>query len=271
MNGQSMVLYGGRMIDNIRALYRYRALVGALVMRHVSMRYRGSMLGFLWSLLNPLCLMLVYSLVFQYYIRFSAVEHYAIFVFCGLLPWTWLASGLSEGTASIVASGHLITKSMFPAHILPVVAVCTTLINFLLSLPLLFLFILAAGLPLHLTMLALPALILLQAIFLCGVVLALATLNVRFRDVQHVLSNALTLLFFLCPVVYPVSTVPAKWRFTMELNPIALFVQSYQHILLDGVLPSLWNIGYLGLWAFGSLALGNILYNRYHEGFAELL
>lgn len=259
------------MLENLRALFRYRALVSALVTRHVSMRYRGSMLGFLWSMLNPLCLMLVYSLVFQYYIRFTAVENYALFVFCGLLPWTWFASGLSEGTSSIVASGHLITKSMFPAHILPVVAVCTTMINFLLSLPILLLFILFAGLPLNWTLVAVPFVILIQGVFLSGLVLGLATLNVRFRDVQHVIANVLTLLFFLCPVVYPASTVPAQWQFTMQLNPLALFIQSYQQLLLNGVLPPIWQIGYLTLWAIGALALGNILYNRYHESFAELL
>jgi len=128
------------MFHNIKELYRYRSLVWALVVRHLATRYRGSVLGFMWSFLNPLCLMLIYSLVFKYYIRFSGVENYTIFLFCGLLPWLWFSSSLSESTSSIVSSGHLITKSMFPAHILPTVSVITNLINFILSLPLLFIF-----------------------------------------------------------------------------------------------------------------------------------
>ncbi|MBX7144608.1 MAG: ABC transporter permease [Oligoflexia bacterium] len=259
------------MFENLRHISRYRALISALVVRHLSIRYRGSVLGFLWSFLNPLCLMLVYTLVFRHYIRFNGVPNYTIFLFCGLLPWIWLSSALLEGTNAIVASGHLITKSMFPALILPLVAVLTTMVNFVLSLPLLFVFVWLAGLEFHLTMLLIPLAIILQCLFVFGVTLATSTLNVRFRDVQHLLANALTLLFFLCPVVYPVESVPERWRFTLDLNPLALFVRSYQQLILDGTIPNMETIGYLGLWALGMLALGNILYSRYHESFAEML
>ena len=125
------------MFHNLTELYRYRALVWALVGRHLATRYRGSVLGFVWSFLNPLCLMAVYTVVFKYYMRSNVVEHYSLFLFCGLLPWQWVASSAVEGTNSLVSSGHLITKSMFPAHILPVVSVVTNLVHFLLALPLL--------------------------------------------------------------------------------------------------------------------------------------
>lgn len=259
------------MLGNFTELWRYRALVKALVLRHLAMRYRGSLLGFLWSFLNPLCLMLVYTLVFTYYIRYADVEHYTVFLFCGLLPWAWVTSGLLEGTASVVSSGHLITKSMFPAHLLPAVSVITNLVNFLLSLPLLFIFMWAAGMEFHLTLLLLPLLFLLQFLFLHGLAVALSSLNVYFRDVQHILGNLLTLAFFLCPILYPPTSVPERFRFTLEYNPLALFTTFYHNLILDGVLPSLEAFSVLVGFVLIASVIGNFIYTRYHESFAELL
>ncbi len=259
------------MIENFKELWRYRALVIALVTRHLSLRYRGSALGFLWSFLNPLCLMLVYALVFKYYIRFSEVPNYTVFLFCGLLPWTWVTSGLLEGTASVVSSGHLITKSMFPAHLLPAVSVLTNMINFLLSLPLLFLFMAVAGMEFHLTLLALPGVVTLQFLFLLGAVLALSSLNVYFRDIQHILGNVLTLLFFLCPILYPPTSVPESFKFTLEYNPLALFTLFYHNLVIEGVFPSFQSVGVLCAFVMCALLLGSFIYRRFHESFAELL
>ena len=259
------------MLSSINDIYKYRSLIAALVGRHLSMRYRGSVLGFLWSFLNPLCLMLIYTLVFKYYIRFSGVPNYTIFVFCGLLPWIWTTSALVESTASIAASGHLITKSLFPAQILPLVATLTNLINFLLALPLLFIFMAFAGMQFHLSLVFLPILILLQFLFLTALGTAAAAINVSFRDVQHLLGNVLTFVFFLCPIVYPASTVPEQWKFTMLLNPIALLIQSYHQIVIEGAFPSLINFGYLLAWTALMLLISKMVYGKFSDRFAEML
>lgn len=235
------------------------------------MRYRGSVLGFMWSFLNPLLLMLVYTLVFRYYIRFNDVQNYTIFVFCGLLPWIWFTSSLSEGTSSIVSSGHLITKSMFPAHLLPTVAVVTNMIHYVLSLPLLFIFMIFMGVPFHSSLLLLPFVILTQFFLMLGVVLALSSLNVFFRDVQHLLGNFLTFLFFLCPVLYPLSSVPEKFRFTMEYNPIALITIFYHQVIIEGVVPGIKPIAFVLASVIGMFFIGNLIYNRYRESFAECI
>ena len=258
------------MISTFQELWRYRSLVLALVGRHLSMRYRGSVLGFLWSFLNPLCLMAVYTLVFKYYIRFD-VENYAIFLFCGLLPWLWNASSIIEGATSVVSSGHLITKSMFPAQILPTVAVITGMVHFLLSLPMLLIFMLIAGVDLPLTALFLPVLVAFQFFFLLGLALMLGALNVLFRDVQHLAGNLLTFLFFLCPILYPVTQVPEAYRFTMDYNPLAALTVSYQNILLEGHLPGIFPLVVLAVSLFASLAVGSFVFERYKESFAEKL
>lgn len=259
------------MLRMYQELIKFRSLLTALIVRHLAMRYRGSVLGFLWSFLNPLCLMLVYTLVFKYYIRFEQVENYTVFLFVGLLPWLWFSSALMEGTASIVSGGHLITKSMFPAHILPTVAVVTTGVNFLLSLPLLFLFMGAFGSPFHWTLLGLPLLFILQLLFLHGLVIGLSAINVRLRDTQHVLGNLLTFIFFLSPIIYPSSSVPDKFKFTLDLNPFALFTIAYQRMVIDGVCPELKIIVALIIFTVLVSVLGQWIFNHYREGFAELL
>jgi lipopolysaccharide transport system permease protein len=255
----------------LKEIYNFRNLLLALVNRHLASRYRGSVLGFLWSFLNPLCLMLVYTLVFKYYIRFEQVENYSIFLFCGLLPWIWLQSSLIEGTSSISSSGHLITKSMFPAHILPAVNILTALIHFILSLPLLIIFMLFADMPIHLTWAYLPIILTVETIFLYGLALTLASLNVFYRDVQHLLGNVLSFIFFLCPILYTRDTVPEKFRFTLDLNPLAQFTEVYHAILLDGRMPAFNSIVCLLVWAILFFLIGSLVYQRNHENFAELL
>jgi len=252
-------------------LSKHRALILALSERSIALRYRGSSLGFLWSILNPLCLMLVYTLVFRYYIRFDQVEHYSIFLFCGLLPWIWFSSGLAEGTQSIASSGHLITKALFPAQVLPAVAIISTAVNFCLSLPVLILFLLFAQVPINLSWLALPLLMTVQSLLMFGLVLGLASLNVRYRDVQHILANGLTFLFFLSPIIYPLSSIPEKFRIIIYFNPSGLLTCLYHDILYSGVFPQLDVLIATIVWTLIALVWGNYLYQTNRERFAEWL
>lgn len=252
-------------------LWRSRALVAALVRRHIATRYRGSFLGFLWSFLNPLCLMGVYTLVFSHYMRVSGGPHYHLMVFSGLLPWIWTTSALTEGTSSLVSSGHLITKSLFPAHVLPFVTVASSMIHFLLALPVLWVFMMLGGVPITASWLLLPLVVFLHGIFLVGCVLGLSALNVFYRDVQHLLGNFLTLIFFLCPVVYPRSNIPERVRFWFELNPFALLTEMYQMILLEGVVPPMAQLAYLAVLSAGFLFIGVAIHQLHREQFAEAL
>lgn len=252
-------------------LWRYRALVWALVVRHLNARYRGSMMGFLWSFLNPLCLIAIYSLVFKYYIRFSQVEHYTLFLFTGLLPWIWFSSAVIESTASISSGGSLITKAMFPAQVLPVVSVLTNFANFLFALPLLFAFVIYSDVALTTPLLILPLIMLIELMFIMGMALALSALNVYYRDVQHIIGNIMTFWFFLCPVIYPATSIPERFRFTLILNPVALFTQGYHDVFLQGQFPDFETLGYLSAVSLLVFLVGSMIFNRYREGFAELV
>ena len=259
------------MIRNIKELWKYRALVWALVVRHLNARYRGSMLGFVWSFLNPLCLIAVYSLVFKYYIRFDDVESYTLFLFAGLLAWIWFSSGLLEATGTICGGGSLVTKAMFPAHILPTVSVLTNLANFLFALPLLIGFMLINSVMPTYAFFVLPIVIVIELVFMLGLSFALSALNVKYRDVQHILGNIMTLWFFLCPILYPESKVPDQFKFTLTFNPVAHFTKMYHQIFIEGHVPSLAEFGIVIAFSVVTFFIGNVVFNRYREEFAELV
>lgn len=244
--------------------------MGSLVSRQLQARYRGSFLGFLWTFLNPLLLMGVYALVFKYYMRF-AVENYAAFLLCGILAWTYFTSALMEGTNAILGGGSLITKSLFPPHVLPTVTVLSNLVNYVLSLPLLVAFLFLSGVPLRPSLFALPIVLALQTAFTWGLVLALATLNVHYRDVQHIVGNFLLLWFFLCPIIYPAEQIPPAFRFMQYVNPIGLMIEAYHGIFLYDRLPSLDVLANLGAFALIAVLVGSRVFESYRDTFPELV
>ena len=205
------------MISSFKKIFIYRELIVNLVNRELKSRYRRTFLGFLWSFLNPLLLMMVYTLVFSLFIRIE-MENYSSFVFCGLLPWLWFTSSLSDGVNSLINSAQLITKTYFPVEVLPIVSVLTHLVNYIFSLPILIIFLLfnkiTLGLPL---LICLIPLLLLQFLFTQGLVLITTSFNVYFRDVQLILANLLTFCFFLCPIIYSSPIIPGHYKFFFYL------------------------------------------------------
>ncbi len=252
-------------------LWKSRALVAALVKRSLAARYRGSALGLIWTILNPLFLMAVYTLVFQFYLRFDGIAHYPVFVFCGLLPWIWLTQSIGEAAVSVSGSGHLITKSMFPAQVLTVVPVISGAINYLFSLPVLLIVALALGMQLPFTSVALLGIVAIQLVFLCGIGFLVAALNVQFRDVQHLIGHVFSLLFFLTPIVYPASQVPERFAWILKLNPVALLVRMYHDVIYTGVIPGLHVWAAAGAMALVVLVVGVLTFEAHRESFAELL
>ena len=255
---------------HLQEIFRYRSLVHSLILRELKARYRGSVLGFLWTFLNPLLLLGVYALVFNVYFRIQ-MEHYAGFMFTGLLPWIWFSSSLIEGTNAITSGGSLITKVLFPGQLLPLVKVGSNLMNFLLSLPILFVFLGFMGIFPGWNLCWLPLILLVHFAFIAGLVLGLATLNVFLRDIQHILVNLLTLWFFLTPVLYPLSQVPGPFKKFVLLNPAALFTLGYQDIFFYRRSP---DPGYLIsslILSVFMLGLGIALFERYKETLAEKL
>lgn len=251
-----------------KELYKFRSLIQSLVVRELKARYRGSVLGFLWSFLNPLLLMSVYALVFSIYFRFG-MDHYVVFLISGLLPWLWFSSSLQEASMSIVAGGSLVKKVLFPAEVLPTVVVLSNFVNFLLSLPILLLFSLVSGFKIRFALLTLPLVVIVQMIFTLGLALMFSAICVHFRDIQHILANVLTLWFFVTPVIYRVADIPEKWRFTVLLNPIAPLMVAYQDIIYYGRSPDYLELARVAIFGGIIFVLGYLIFERLRGTFAE--
>lgn len=232
------------MIDRIVELYQYRELIKNLVVRDLKVRYKNSVLGVLWSLLNPLLMTLVFTVVFTLMIP-SDIPNYPVFFMCGFLPWSYLNAALMGGANSIVVNAHLIKKVYFPREILPLSGVLASLVNFLLALVVLFAMLLVFNIKLTPAILMLPLIILAQTMFILGLVFFLSTVNVFYRDTQHILEVVMQAWFFLTPVFYPITLLPESSQilgmtvniqlWARRLNPMASLVASYRDVLYHGV------------------------------------
>lgn len=262
------------MLADLVRLFRRRSLIRMLVVRELKARYRGSVLGFLWSFLNPLLLLLVYSFVFTTVIDrgdLAGLEPYAVFLFCGLLPWTWFSSSLNESAATLIVNANLIKKVVFPVETLPVATVLSNLCHFLFGLPILFGFLAYHEIPLRpADLIWFPAVVAVQLCLTLGLSMFLAALTVHFRDVKDLLANGLTLWFFASPILYEMSAVPPDVRAVMALNPFAHLAISYQEILFHEApfrhgKPLL----AVAVGSAGLFVLGCRIFDRLRDSFAE--
>ena len=260
------------MIRNLSRLFRYRGLIQSLVARELKARYRGSVLGFLWSFVNPLLLLLIYSFVFTTVMpnTQAGVQPYFLFMFCGILPWTWFSASLSEASGSLISGGNLIKKVLFPAEVLPLVSVLANMVHFFLGLPILLIFLVLYRPPTLWHLAVFPVVVLVQLVFTSALALLLAALAVHFRDIRDILANLLTLWFFATPIVYPLSAAPPRIRRLLELNPFTQLAVAYQQVLF---VPGPFG-GWSRLLALGGVSIllfvfGYFVFDRLRDTLAE--
>jgi lipopolysaccharide transport system permease protein len=223
---------------------RYRGLLWALTQRDLKARYRGSALGFLWSLVNPLLLLGVYTFVFGFVFqaRVPGMEPYALFLISGLFPWIWVSTAILEGTMALTTHAALIRKAAFPASLLPAVSVISNLLHFALALPILGLALVAGRLLGYEVsgpeVLLLPLVVAFQVPMVTGLAMGLSALHAHFKDVRDLVQHALTLLFFLTPILYALEAIPYELvRNAVRLNPFTPFTMAYQDVLFVGLVP----------------------------------
>ena len=261
------------MLRNLARLSRYRGLIQSLVARELKARYRGSVLGFFWSFFNPLLLLLVYTFVFNTVLqtRSPHAHPYALFLFCGLLPWTWFATSLTESSGVLISGGNIFKKVLFPAEILPIVSVLANMVHFLLGLPILAVFLVYYEKPLHITELAwFPVVLLVQLILTLAFALLLSALTVHFRDIRDILSNLLTVWFFMTPIIYTWIDAPVSIKPYLNLNPFMHLAVSYQEILFfEGPFGHLKWMLLLGAIAVAFFVLAFFVFDRLRDTFAE--
>lgn len=254
-------------------LYRYvvvRDLLRELIARDIKLRYRGSLLGILWTLLNPLAELLVLLLIFGLIFR-TTTPNFPAFLFTGLLVYGWFQTSLNFATGAIVGNRELVRRPGVPSVILPVVTVASNLVHLLLSLPILFGLLILTGVHFTFALTALPLLIAIQFVFILGLAYPVSIVHVWFRDTQHVLRVGLQLLFYMTPVFYDVSAVPQSLQWVYRINPLAHMVDAYRAVLMRGQFPSAKSLLFLALISALSLAVGLTWFKRVSHRFADEL
>jgi lipopolysaccharide transport system permease protein len=229
-------------LRRIGELWRYRELVFNLTVRDLKLKYKRSTLGVAWSLLNPLLMMAIYTAVFSVFLGAVKAHNYWALVLIGLLAWLFFANALGSATVSFVQGGNLISKVYFPVEALPIASVLANFVNFLIMLAVLLVVLLAARMPLGASLVLLPVILAAQLVFTLGLSLLVASLTVYFRDLEHLITLALTALFYVSPILYPLDpkALPAgaaKYIPVLSLNPLSWFLENYHAVLYYGTWP----------------------------------
>jgi ABC-type polysaccharide/polyol phosphate export permease len=268
-------------LQNGKELFRYRELVYNLVASDLKSRYKNSVLGFVWSMLNPLGMMIVFTLVFGFLTPGVKIENYPLFLLCGLLPWNFFAASVTASLYSVVGHANLVKKVYFPREALPVAAVLSQLTNFLLAFVVLFIALLVFRAQFSPWLWTLPLVIAIQTIFTIGVALILSTLNVFYRDTVMIMEVVMLAWFFLTPVVYSLNMLPNTvtlggvvihpQRLLYILNPMASLIAIYRDLLYWGYRTDLDFFIRTGATALVVLVVGYLFFLRYRDRFGEEL
>lgn len=255
------------MIAIFKEIYRYRELLWTLAMRDIKARYKQTLLGIGWALFFPLITMLVFSLVFSKFIKVDTGGiPYPIFAYCGILPWTFFASGLNFSINSLITNAGLLSKIYFPREVLPLSAILANLVDFCIASVILFVMMLFYGFSLHLTILLVPLVLLIQIIFTAGVGFIFSMANLFFRDIKYVFQVIIPLWMFVTPVLYQ---IPEKFRWLYRINPMAPIIPSYRLLILEGSLPSPSGLVSSALVSLGIFIIGILWFRKMAYLFAE--
>lgn len=224
------------MWEDLKQLYKYREMLNNMVRKDLRTRYKGSILGFLWTFINPLLQLIVYSIVFSTIMRVD-VENYPMFLFVTLLPWIFFQTSMQVGAGSIIANKDLVKKIYFPRGVIPIAVVSSGLMNllfgFVVVIPCLFIF----KIYLNFSVIALPLVILVEYIITLGIAILFSALNVYFRDLEHILGIVTMAWTYLTPIFFPVEMVPKGYLTLFFLNPMTPIINSYRDILYYGRFP----------------------------------
>ena len=252
-----------RIADDLSALYRYREVLVNLVSADLKLRYRRSVLGYLWSLIHPIMTITIMTIVLTHVVRFSTGTSYVLYVFAGWLPWNFLVNGFWGSGAAIINNESVLRKIYLPKILFPVAVTLARFIDFMINLSALFvILIIISYLQPSPALLGLPLAILLLFLFTAGVTVALAAVNVYIRDTSHMVTVLMQWGFYLTPIIYDLSLIPQQYRHLFELNPITHIIRLFQTIISKGVFPDAneWGMGVL-VTAL-ALVLGYALFAR---------
>jgi len=247
----------------------YAFLFENLILKDFRIRYRNMSLGILWSLINPLVMMTVLSLIFGRVLSGGGERPYPVFILCGLVPFNFFVGALMTGATSIVDNAGLIKRVLVPREVIPIAAVLSNCVHLLIQISLLLVLTLAFGLRPNRYWLWLPVIWTLYVAFVCGLALGSSAINVYIRDTRYVLESFTTVLFWLVPIFYSFSIIPQQYRDIYRFNPVAALVMAMRNILMDGVAPPTSLLVNLTIAAAFALTGGLLIFGRLKTRFYE--
>lgn len=255
----------------MKELYDYRQMIVSYVKRDLRARYQGSVLGFLWTFINPLFQLIIYTIVFSTFMRMG-IEKFYMFLFVALVPWIFFNSCLQQGAMEIIDNKELVKKIYFPRMILPMAYVISCFINMLLSFVVIFAVIIVTGFGISFkALLFLPVIMLIEFMLCLGISLITSACTVYIRDLQHILAIVGMGWMYLTPVVYPASIVPDKYKTLFNLNPMSSIVTAYRDILYYKQVPQMTTLTQATFMGIFLIIVGIVVFNKLQRGFVEEL
>nr|WP_295277339.1 ABC transporter permease [uncultured Blautia sp.] len=255
----------------IKELWHYREMIISLVKRDLKGRYKGSVMGFLWTMINPLLQLAVYTFVFSV-IMPSGVERFYLFLFVALVPWLFFSTCLSTGTTVIFAQQEMVKKIYFPRQILPISFTISQFVNMLLSFVVIFIVLIFSGIKFNFKALAcLPVIMLVQFILCLGITFVVSALTVYLRDLEYILSIISMAWMYLTPILYPIENVPEAYRGICYINPMTSIIVAYRDILYSSKVPEMGTLVIAVFMGILLLAIGLVSFEHLQRHFAEEL
>lgn len=226
-------------MSTIKEIYQYREMIFSLVRRDLRGKYKGSVLGFFWTFLNPLLQLVVYTIVFSVFFK-NNIEKFYIFLFIGLVPWLFFSTCVSGGATSVVNQENLVKKIYFPRQVLPISFVTSAFVNMLLTFIVIFAVLILSGFGINLAILwALPIVMIVEYLLALGITMLFSALTVYFRDLEYVLGIIAMAWMYLTPILYEVDTIPEEYQHLIYINPMTGIILCYKEILYYKKLPEL--------------------------------
>ena len=253
-----------------KRLYEYRQFLLTSIKKEFRGKYKKSFLGVLWSFLNPLLQLLIYSIVFPFILK-NGVENYTAFLIVALMPWNFFNMTILQSTASIVANGGIIKKVYFPREILPISTATSNLINFIITGVIVLIMLLFMKVRLTVAIFVLPIIVIMQYIMQLGFSFIFSSITVYIRDVEYLLNVFMMLMFYLSPIVYAPSMIPDRFLPFFKLNPMWHIIGYYRTILYEGKVPSMKSVSCMFIICFILLIIGYLVFKKLKRRFAEEL
>lgn len=260
------------LVSNIKELINFRGLLIVWTLREIKVRYKQSLLGAAWAILQPLSIMLIFTVVFSYFTRIPTGDTpYPVFSYAALLPWTLLATSVSMGVPSLVNNLNLVVKTYFPKEILPLGSIFASCFDFIIASSVFLILLLYYRVPFTATLLWVPLIFFIQLLLIIGITLLGAAIIVVFRDVRFIVPLFLQIWLYATPVIYPVEVIPDKFIGIYFLNPMAGIISAYRQVILNGEPPDLNYLAISGSITLVLFVLGYYVFKRLEPSFADII